>query len=69
MKLDLAKISLALSIVMFVSGFMILCDCPGWFGISALFAAFAAWKSKGRFRICSLALLAAALLIASAQLF
>lgn len=58
---------LTVSIVMFLSGFMILCDCPGWFGISALFAGLAASRSKGKFRMWSLVLFVAALLIAALQ--
>ena len=67
MKLDFPKAMLTVSLVMFISGFMILCDCPGWFGISALFAGLAAWKGKGRFRMWSLALVVMAVSVAAVQ--
>ena len=50
MKMDLPKSALVIASVFWISGFLILCECPGWFGISTGFAAVPAFYGKGRVR-------------------
>jgi hypothetical protein len=53
----LANVSLAAASVLFLSGFFILCECPGWFAVAAGFAGLAALTSKGKLRMCAIGLL------------
>jgi hypothetical protein len=52
---------------MFVSGFMVMCACPGWFLISAIFAALAVWKSSGKRKNYAFILLALALVMTTVE--
>jgi hypothetical protein len=63
MKLKFARTMLAVAILLFFSGFMILCNCPGWFVISAVFAALAVWKAFGKVRVFACIVLGAALVM------
>ncbi len=39
MKPALGRICFGLAVVTLVSGFFVMCACPGWFGVGAAFAA------------------------------
>jgi hypothetical protein len=65
MKIALPNVLLGVSMAIFVLGFAILCNCPGWYATSAVFAGLAAWKSIGKTRIWALALFGAALVMTS----
>jgi hypothetical protein len=54
MKPRIAKISLAVAIVLFFGGFGMLCACPGFYVLAAVFAGVAACLSAGRMRVWSL---------------
>jgi hypothetical protein len=60
----LSKISLTVSVVLFFLGFLILCECPGWYVLAAAFAIVPAWKGTSKIRrwgiICLIACLAMA---------
>jgi hypothetical protein len=63
MKMDLPKMSLVIAGVFFVCGFLILCDCPGWFAISAGFALPPVIRGNGRIRTWAWIVFVAALLM------
>ena len=48
---SIARISLTVAWVFFVTGFFVLCDCPGWYAIAMGFALDAVWLSRGRRRV------------------
>jgi len=48
MKPRIAKISLVVALVLFFSGFFVLCDCPGWYALAAGFAGITVWLGSGR---------------------
>ena len=54
MKCIIAKFSFALSLILFFSGFLLLCYCPGWYAMAAGFAAVAAILGTTRLRAYSL---------------
>jgi hypothetical protein len=56
MKPRIAKISLAVAIVLFFGGFGMLCACPGFYVLAAVFEGVAACLSAGRMRVWSLVL-------------
>src|SRR5687767_11798393 len=58
--MNFGAVMLAVSGVVFLFGLGMLCDCPGWFAISAVFAGLAVWKGKGVIGLCALLLFAAA---------
>lgn len=49
--LKFSRATLAVSILFFFVGFMILCDCPGWFASTALLAALAIPLGSPRVRL------------------
>ena len=49
--MNFASSALMVSIVMFFTGFMLLCECPFWFTISALLAALAMPRGTRKLRI------------------
>jgi hypothetical protein len=69
--LNLSKICLAVSVILFFLGFFILCYCPGWDVIVAGFSIVPAWKGTLKIRrwgiICLIACLAMAVVHAIAQ--
>jgi hypothetical protein len=62
-KPQVARICLTISAVLFLLGFLILCFCPGWYGIAAAFAGVAAWSGTGRVRTWAIILCAASLIM------
>jgi len=46
----IAKISLVVSAILFVTGFGVLCACPGWYALAAAFAGGAVWAGTRRTR-------------------
>ena len=50
MKPRIAKISLVVALVLFFSGFLVLCYCPGWYALAAGFAGVTVWLGAGRTR-------------------
>ncbi len=46
----IAKISLVVALVLFFSGFLVLCYCPGWYALAAGFAGVTVWLGAGRMR-------------------
>ena len=50
MKASVAKISLVVALVLFLTGFLVLCYCPGWYALAAGFAGVSAWLGSGRTR-------------------
>jgi membrane protein implicated in regulation of membrane protease activity len=49
-KQRIAKISLVVALVLFFSGFLVLCYCPGWYALAAGFAGVTVWLGAGRMR-------------------
>jgi hypothetical protein len=49
-RIRIAKISLAVALVLFFSGFLVLCYCPGWYALAAGFAGVTVWLGAGRTR-------------------
>src|SRR5260370_4034 len=54
-KSSVAKVSLTVATVLFVSGFFLLCDCPGWYALASTFAGVAAWYGAERIRKLAIA--------------
>jgi len=52
-----AKISLTVALIWFFAGFLVMCICPGWYAIAALFAAIAVASGSGRVQSVSILLL------------
>jgi hypothetical protein len=48
LKARVGRIALALAVILFVSGFFMLCDCPGMYALAAALAAVAAWAGNGK---------------------
>jgi hypothetical protein len=67
MKNSIARISLAVSGILFFMGPWQLCACPGWYALAAVFAGVAAWAGSGRMRKWSFVWLAACLLATGAD--
>lgn len=61
MKLETAKVCLAVAFVLFLGGDMMLCACPGLYALAAAFAGVAVWAGKGRIRLWSIVCLIASL--------
>jgi membrane protein implicated in regulation of membrane protease activity len=57
-----AKSCLGIGLLLFVMGFLLLCYCPGWYGLAAGFTGITALVGKGRLRnwgiVCLIASLA-----------
>jgi hypothetical protein len=66
-KPDWNRICLALGIIVFVMGFLMLCDCPGVFAMSAILTAVSAWKGRKLTRIVAVIFCSAAVVIAVLQ--
>ena len=62
MKTRIARICLAVGLVLFFSGTLILCDCPGWFALAAAFIGVAVWLGAGKTRQWAVVCLIGALL-------
>jgi membrane protein implicated in regulation of membrane protease activity len=62
-RMRIARICLAVGLVLFFSGFLVLCDCPEWFALAAAFTGIGVWLGTGRTRWWAIALFVAALLV------
>jgi len=49
-KSQIAQVSLVVALVLFFSGFLVLCYCPGWYALAAGFAGVTVWLGAGRTR-------------------
>jgi hypothetical protein len=58
----IARVCLAVAVVFFFGGFMMLCACPGVYALAAAFAGVAAWAGAGRTRGWSKVVLVACLI-------
>jgi hypothetical protein len=63
MKSSIAGISLAVAVILFFTGFLVLCACPGWYALVAGFAGIAAWRSEGRKRVWAVFWMVASLIL------
>jgi membrane protein implicated in regulation of membrane protease activity len=61
MKHKATRICLAVSVVLFVLGGIVLCHCPGWFGLAAGFAVAPSWLGTRPVRVAALIVLLASL--------
>jgi hypothetical protein len=62
MKPSVARISLAVAVVLFFTGFGVLCACPGWYALAAGFAGISVWAGTGRTRKWAIVFLVASLI-------
>ncbi|HXD00421.1 MAG TPA: hypothetical protein VN048_13850 [Verrucomicrobiae bacterium] len=69
MKARIAKISLAIAWILFFTGFLILCDCPGWYALAAGFAGIAVWAAKGRTRTWAIVCLVVSVIVVGLNIF
>jgi len=58
-----ARISLTIAVILFFSGFFVLCDCPGWYALASAFAGAAVWSGAGRTRGWAVAFLISSLIL------
>jgi hypothetical protein len=63
MKSKIARGCLALAVVIFFSGFFVLCACPEFYAAAAIFAGVATWMSTGRPRLWAIVILVASLIL------
>jgi uncharacterized membrane protein len=61
-KSRIAKISLVVAVALFFLGLFMLCACPGWYAMAAVFAGVAVWGSIGRRRLWAIIWLVACLI-------
>ena len=59
-----ARVTGAIALLLFFSGFFVLCDCPGWYLLAACFSGATVWFGKGVARVLAIVLLVASLAIA-----
>jgi gamma-glutamylcyclotransferase (GGCT)/AIG2-like uncharacterized protein YtfP len=62
MKPQIARGCLAVAGILFISGSMMLCACPGLYALAAPFAGTAIWAGTGRARVWAKVLLVASLI-------
>jgi hypothetical protein len=65
MKTKIARVCLALSVLLFIFGMMMLCDCAGEFLLSGLFALVAVLVGAKRIRVASMVVLISATVMAA----
>ncbi len=63
MRTRIAKASLVVALVLFVTGLFLLCACPGWYALASGFAGVTVWLGGGRMRAWGALLLVASLLL------
>jgi hypothetical protein len=68
MKLSFARVCLALATIIWCSGTMVLCACPGIYLTSSVLAGLAVWKSAGRIRVWSWVVFIASLVMTGIHL-
>lgn len=69
MKSSIAKISLIVAGVLFFTGFLVLCSCPGWYALASGFAGIAVWLGVGKIRKWAMVWLIFSLFITSLSLY
>ena len=69
MKTRIARISLAVAVTLFFTGFLVLCNCPGWYALAATFAAVSAWLGSQRTRFWGVILVAGSLVLAAGHTY
>jgi hypothetical protein len=69
MKSRVARISLVVACILFFTGFLMLCACPGWYALAAGFAGAAVWAGSGRTRKWAVAFLVASLILTGVETF
>ncbi|MFO1487258.1 MAG: hypothetical protein U1F65_02160 [Verrucomicrobiota bacterium] len=69
MKLSIARICLGVGLILFFSGFFVLCDCPGWFALAAGFIGVSALLGAGKSREWAIVWFFAALLVTGMEVY
>ena len=69
MKPGIARISLVVSAVLFFTGGLVLCYCPGWYALAAAFAGVAAWFGASRTRVWATACLMASIVLTAVHTY
>jgi hypothetical protein len=65
----IARISLVVACILFFTGFLVLCACPGWYALAAGFAGVAVWAGSGRTRAWAVVFLVASLIFTGIATF
>ncbi len=61
MRTRIVRVCLAVGLMLFFSGFLVLGDCPEWYGLAAAFKGVGVWLGTGTTRRWAIVLLAASL--------
>ena len=69
MRKSIAKISLVVALVLFFSGFLVLCSCPGWYALAAGFAGVTVWLGERRMRAWGLLWVVASLALTAVHAY
>jgi len=65
----IAEISLVVALVLFLSGFLVLCYCPGWYALAAGFSGVTVWLGAGRMRAWGVLWVAASLVLTAVHAY
>jgi len=68
-KSSVARISLAVALVLFFTGFFVMCACPGWYALAAGFAGVTVWFGAGRIRAWGVLWLVASLALTAMHVY
>lgn len=69
MRTRIVRVSFAVSLMLFLSGFLVLGDCPEWYALAASFAGVGVWLGTGVTRRWAIVLLVASLAMTGLELY